>query len=92
MEEEGDSVDPKNTIPTVMKHGGGNIMVWGCFSAHDSGVLHIVDGKMDGAMYRQIFGEESNSECKRFLPETEVDVLSGQNTRLIFSESKRFTK
>jgi len=24
--------DPKNTIPTV-RHGGGNIMIWGCFSA-----------------------------------------------------------
>ncbi len=29
--------DPKNTIPTV-KHGGGHIMLWGCFSAKVTGV------------------------------------------------------
>ncbi len=30
---------PKNTIPTV-KHRGGNIMLWGCFSAKGTGQLH----------------------------------------------------
>uniref|UniRef100_A0A674ELB5 Transposase Tc1-like domain-containing protein n=1 Tax=Salmo trutta TaxID=8032 RepID=A0A674ELB5_SALTR len=48
--------DPKNTIPTV-KHGGGNIMLWGCFSAKGRGQLHRIKGTMDGAMYRQILGE-----------------------------------
>uniref|UniRef100_A0A673XEB3 Tc1-like transposase DDE domain-containing protein n=1 Tax=Salmo trutta TaxID=8032 RepID=A0A673XEB3_SALTR len=48
--------DPKNTIPTV-KHGGGNIMHWGCFSAKGTGQLHCIKGTMDGAMYHQILGE-----------------------------------
>ncbi len=33
--------DPKNTIPTV-KHGGGNIMLWGRFSAKGIGKLHRI--------------------------------------------------
>ncbi|KAK3547862.1 hypothetical protein QTP86_031949, partial [Hemibagrus guttatus] len=48
--------DPKNTIPTV-KHGGGNIMLWGCFSAKGRRQLHRIKRTMDGAMYRQILGE-----------------------------------
>ncbi len=44
--------DPKSTIPTV-KHEGGNIMLWGCFSAKGTGQLHSIKGMMDGAMYRQ---------------------------------------
>uniref|UniRef100_A0A4W5JC14 Uncharacterized protein n=1 Tax=Hucho hucho TaxID=62062 RepID=A0A4W5JC14_9TELE len=43
-------------IPTV-KHGGGDIMLWGCFSAKGTGQLHRIKGTMDGAMYRQILGE-----------------------------------
>ena len=45
--------DSKNTIPTI-KHGGGNIMLWGCFSAKGTGRLHRIEGTMDGAMYRGI--------------------------------------
>ena len=39
---------PKNTI-----HGGGS-MLWGCFSAAGPGKLVGVEGKMDGAKYRDI--------------------------------------
>ena len=41
------------TIPTV-KHGGGDIMLWGCFSAAGAGRLVRVEGKMNGAKYREI--------------------------------------
>uniref|UniRef100_A0AAR2KC71 Tc1-like transposase DDE domain-containing protein n=1 Tax=Pygocentrus nattereri TaxID=42514 RepID=A0AAR2KC71_PYGNA len=44
---------PKNTIPTV-KHGGGNIMLWGCFSAKGPGRLVRVHERMNGAMYCEI--------------------------------------
>ncbi|KAL0198163.1 hypothetical protein M9458_006703, partial [Cirrhinus mrigala] len=46
--EKKDEYNPKNTIPT-MKHGGGNIMLWGCFSAKGTGLLHRIEGRMDGA-------------------------------------------
>ena len=29
-------------------------MVWACFTSHVTGALHTIDGRMDGAMYRQI--------------------------------------
>ncbi|TWW59170.1 Transposable element [Takifugu flavidus] len=45
--------DPRNTVPTV-KHGGGNIIFWGCFSAKGTGLRHHITGKMDGAMYRAV--------------------------------------
>ncbi len=52
--------DPKKTIPTI-KHGGGNIMLWRCFSAKGTGQLHRIKGTMDGAMYRQGQGIENGS-------------------------------
>ncbi|KAG2455932.1 TCB1 transposase, partial [Polypterus senegalus] len=45
-----------NTIPTV-KHGGGIIMLWGCFSAAGTGRLVRIKGKMTAAMYRDILDE-----------------------------------
>lgn len=41
------------TIPTV-KHCGGSIMLWECFSPAGTGKLVRIEGKMDGAKYRDI--------------------------------------
>ncbi len=39
----------KNIILTV-KHGGGSVMVWGCFAASGPGRLAIIDGTMNSAL------------------------------------------
>ena len=44
------------TIPMV-KHGGGSIMFWGCFSEAGPGRLVRIEGKMNGAKYREILDE-----------------------------------
>ena len=41
----GDAYKLKYTIPTV-KHGGGSIMLWGCFAVGGTGALHKIDGIM----------------------------------------------
>ena len=40
-----------------MKHGGGNLILWGCFSAKGTGQLHSIEGRMNGSMYREILGD-----------------------------------
>uniref|UniRef100_A0A914WNK9 Paired domain-containing protein n=1 Tax=Plectus sambesii TaxID=2011161 RepID=A0A914WNK9_9BILA len=45
--------DVKYQLPTV-KYGGGNVMVWGCFSRSGVGPIHRIDGIMDKHVYKSI--------------------------------------
>ena len=54
---------PEHTIPTL-KHGGGSITLWGCFSSTGAGKLVWVDGKMNGANYRTILEENLLESAK----------------------------
>jgi hypothetical protein len=41
-------------VKPSIKHGGGSIMIWGCFSYYGVGSLHLIDGIMDQNVYKDI--------------------------------------
>ena len=45
-----------NTFSTV-KHGGGSIMLWGCFLEAETGRFLRIEGTLNGAKYRQMLEE-----------------------------------
>jgi hypothetical protein len=51
-----EELEPRN-IKKVVKHGGGNIMVWGCLTEFGPGRLHRIDGRMNATQYCQILQE-----------------------------------
>ncbi|KAI4900788.1 hypothetical protein NFI96_026655, partial [Prochilodus magdalenae] len=54
---------PKNTIPTV-KHGGGDILLWGCFSAKGTGRLIRVKGRMMGLCIVRMASSSGITRCE----------------------------
>lgn len=62
-------LNPKYVCPTV-KHGGGSVMVWGCFSSHGMGPLHRIEGIMDKFVYKNILENVMEPYAEEFMPIT----------------------
>ena len=63
----GEKFNIKYQLPTV-KHGGGNIMVWGCFSRDLIGPIHRVQDIMDGEKYKNIISNIMVPHAKQKMP------------------------
>ena len=55
---------PKCTVPTV-KHNGGSVMVWGCFSRNGVGNLCFIEGNMDRFLYREVLRKNLLQSCQK---------------------------
>ena len=64
------------TIPTV-KHGGGSITLWVCFSAPGTGRLVRIKGKINRAKYREIL-DENLLQSAQDLTGAMVHIPTGQ--------------
>lgn len=54
----------QNLRPTV-KHGGGSVMVWGCFSAAGVGELVFIDGIMDQNVYLNLLKQNLKKSAEK---------------------------
>ncbi|KAF7340588.1 Transcription factor [Mycena sanguinolenta] len=58
----GEELEPRNIRKTV-KHGGGNLMVWGCLTEFGPGRLHRVEGHLNAVQYCNILEESLLGTC-----------------------------
>lgn len=69
---EGEKMNVKDFIQTV-KHGGGNVKVWGCMTVHGTGSLRKIDGIMRKETYLDILKTNLTDTIENMpVPENEI--------------------
>ncbi|GFY28088.1 transposable element Tc1 transposase [Trichonephila clavipes] len=62
------ALEPKNVLPTL-KHGGGNVMVWGCVAHNGAGNLAFIDNKMNALAYIDVLRRNLLDTAKKLIME-----------------------
>ena len=72
----GEAGKPQYTIPTA-KHGGGSIMLCGCFAAGGTGALHKIDGimRLENCGYIEATSQDITQEVKAW---SQMGLPNGQ--------------
>jgi hypothetical protein len=68
-----------NQVTDTVKHGGGSIMIWGCFTAHGVGYMTKIDGGMDAALYCSILDDELKCTVEYYAMDGETLVFQHDN-------------
>ena len=75
----GEEFNPE-CVTLTMKHEGGKIQVWGCFTARGIGHIHHITGTMDQKVYMQILIHRMHA--------TSSLLQFGRNDHIIFQHDK----
>ena len=61
-----DALREKCIVPAV-KHGGGSLLLWGCFSSAGVGQLHKIDGIMKAPDFQNILAQKMIPSAKKLI-------------------------
>ncbi|GFU01539.1 transposable element Tcb2 transposase [Trichonephila clavipes] len=62
------ALEPKNVLP-ILKHGGGNVMVWRCVAHNEAGNLAFIDNKMNALAYIEVLRRNLLDGAKKSIME-----------------------
>ncbi|GFV31821.1 transposable element Tcb2 transposase [Trichonephila clavipes] len=74
--------EPKNVLPTL-KHGGGNVMVWGCIAHNGAGNLPFIDNKMNALAYIDVLRRKLLDNAKKLSMENTFIFQQDNNPKHI---------
>jgi transposase len=69
----------QNAVEKTVKHGGGNIMVWGSMMWGGPGKICLVEGRMNAIQYCSILEKHLYPSCQEYLPNSNQVIFQQDN-------------